>query len=107
MTSRILDNVDKIKELSKRLSDSDKVSRYDKPDEPQSWTIAVALNDIEESFIRIFEEQLPPLLHGDLSTSMIDQHLHAIGEEFRHILYHMKDCAYYGYLWPDEPRDTQ
>ncbi len=107
MVSRILGNVDKIKELANRLSKSDRVASYDKPDEPQSWTMAVALNDIEESFIRIFEEQLPPLLDGDMSTSMLEQHLHAIGEEFRHILYHMKDCAYYGYLWPDDSTETQ
>jgi hypothetical protein len=104
MTAKVLDNVDKIKELSERLSKSERVSRYNKPDEPESWTIALAFNDIEESFIKIFDEQLPPLLQGDLSTSMIDQHLHAIGEEFRHILYHIKDCAYYEYLWPDESK---
>jgi len=101
MRARLLNDVSKLKALSDRLSQSEKVTNYDKPDEPESWTIAIALKDIEESFIRVFDDHLPSLLNDDLPKSMVNDRLHAIGEEFRHIIYHIKDCKYYEYLWPE------
>ncbi len=98
MKNKLLADTAKVKALSNHLAISERVRRFDAPGEPESWTIAVALKDIEESCNEIFQEQLPPLVAGNLSSSEIDERLHRIGEELRHILYHIHDSRYYAYL---------
>lgn len=45
--------------------------------------------------------QLPKLFSERLNEEQIDDLLHKIGEEIRHILYHIKDPKFYEYLRED------
>lgn len=106
MMNKLLDDAAKVKALSDHLSASERVRIFDAPGEPESWTIAVALRDIEKSCSEIFQEQLPPLVSGSLPKSEIDERLHRIGEELRHILYHIHDTKYYAYLTAGDKATT-
>ena len=91
-----------MKTLAKILSTCDQVTRYDSEREKEAWTLAHAFNDIEESFTKIFGEQLPPLISGTKSSTEINDALLDIGEELRHVLYHIGDPKFYRYLQRDE-----
>lgn len=89
-----LENVEKLAEI---LSHSKDVTKYDDADNKEAWTIAQGFSDIEESFQRLLN-LLPKLLDDKITDSEINDLLLDIGEEFRHILYHIKDMRYYDYL---------
>jgi len=77
------------------LSRCETVHRYDVPDEPQASTLAHAFLDLEDSFRRFVDEHLPALMRQGLSDQEICDCLQDIGEEFRHIAYHMRDMQFY------------
>jgi hypothetical protein len=79
-----------------------KVRELDRPGEPEASTLAHAFLDLEESFRRFINEQLPELTRGDLSDQEVCDRLHEIGEELRHILYHIRDPRFFQYLFTEE-----
>lgn len=94
------------KDLADRLAKVPSVSQFDLPDEPQGSTIAHALSDLEDSFSMVVNELLPKLLDETKSAEELDELLLDIGEELRHILYHIKDTRYFGYLSSDDADDA-
>ena len=95
---RLLSDAVALKALAERLSTCEAVMRLDEGEEREAWTLAHALGDLEESFRKLLEDQLPRLAQGQLGGSEINDLLLEIGEEFRHILYHIKDPKFYRYL---------
>ena len=90
-----------INALAELLIKCPEVTRYD---EEEAGTIAHCFSDLEESFRVFLEEHLPRLVEGKLKPSEIYDLLLDIGEEFRHILYHIKGPKFYSYLNDkDEP----
>ena len=81
--------------LIKVLSRCQKMQRYDRPGEAQAATVAHAFLDLEESFRRFVDEHLVALTQSELSEDQICDKLQDIGEEFRHILYHIRDMDFY------------
>ena len=96
--SNLLNSADAIKSLAEKLSKSEKVNRYNHGKEKEAWTLSNGFSDLEKSFKVFIEELLPQLLREDISEEEIDEALWDIGDEFRHILYHIKDSKYFGYL---------
>jgi hypothetical protein len=82
------------------------VSRYDQPGEPQSATMVHAFTDLEKSFQTFLDVLLPKLLDPSATTDQLNDTLSDIGEEFRHILYHIRDVKYFGYLFPIAEGDS-
>lgn len=99
----VLSSVEDIKSLAKRLSRIPEVRQLDQPDEPQSWTIAFTLSELEESFRRFLQELLPRLQQDSLTPKELHAVLIEIGDEFRHILYHLNDSESYGRHVHDDP----
>ena len=95
---RLLGETTDLKALAKRLATYKDVMQFDAGEEREAWTLAHAFGDLEESFRRFLEEQLPRLTNGQLTGPEIHDLLLEIGEEFRHILYHIKDPKFYRYL---------
>jgi hypothetical protein len=87
-----------LKQIAERLDTCQQVKRYDTPEEKQAWTLAHSFLDLAESFSRFLNEQLPRLKDEGLSDDQINELLIEIGEEFRHILYHLRDPEFYAYL---------
>ena len=86
------------KRLANILSKYEKITRYDQGDEKEAWTLSHAFLDLNESFKKFSCELLPKLFNENLSEEEIVDILHTIGEEFRHILYHIKENKYYDHL---------
>jgi len=82
-------------DLIEVLSRCPAMQKHDRPGEPQAATVAHAFLDLEESFRRFVEEHLVSLTASDLSEDQICDKLQDIGEEFRHILYHLRDMQFY------------
>jgi len=92
-------NVKLMIDLQKILSKCEKVNNYDTGKAKESDILSYSLTELNESFRRFIEELFPQLIHKDLEEEEIYNLLHEIGEEFRHILYHIKDSNYYNYLF--------
>ena len=76
------------------------VATVSKSGDEEAGTLAHAFGDLEESFVCFLDDLLPRLVEGDLTAEEIESLLLDIGEEFRHILYHIADPHFYGYLLP-------
>jgi len=92
------------KALAERLSKCPEVAKYDHGDENEAGVLAHAFGDLEESFRAFLYEQLPRLMNDQASSAELFDALLDIGEEFRHILYHIHDPKFYNYL--DGQHDT-
>jgi len=89
---------EELKQIAERLDVCEQVRRYDQNDEKQAWTVAHDLVDLAESFRTYLDELLPRLKSGNLSADEVNEVLIDVGEEFRHILYHIHNSQYFAYL---------
>ena len=83
--------------ISEVLSISKQVTSLDSEKEKEASTLAHCFLDLQESFNK-FNNELLPKINQNLNEEEIDDLLLDIGEEFRHILYHIKDSKFYNYL---------
>ena len=93
---RSLDTAEKVKMLSERLARSPQIARLDAG---EAGTLAHALADLEEEFFRFLNDTLPRVTRQEVTDSELDELLQEAGEQFRHIIYHLRDPSYYEYLW--------
>lgn len=68
----------------------------------EAWEIATGLVDIQESAERLFGELMPQLLRSSPNSEEAEDLLHDIGEEYRHILYHIQSTGFFRYVVPAE-----
>lgn len=101
MNDLILNDQLAVKRLVERLSQCPEVSRYDRGNEKEAGVLAHSFGDLEESFRTFLNEQLPKLMDEQASAAELCDVLLEIGEEFRHILYHIHDPKFYQYLHRD------
>lgn len=97
---RMLEDYTAIKRLAEKLQKYECVSKLDSDDEPEACRLAQSLSDLEQSFQEIINNCLPALLKADNEEAIHDALLD-IGEELRHILYHIKDPKFFTYLLED------
>jgi hypothetical protein len=69
----------------------------------EAWEIATGLADIQGSASRLFDELVPSLLRCDPNAPEFSEILHDIGEEYRHIAYHISATKYFGYVTQVDP----
>jgi len=86
------------KALADRLSKCPEVAKHDEGAGKEAGTLAHAFGDLEESFRAFLDEELPRLMSDQASPAELFDVLLDIGEEFRHILYHIHDPKFYRYL---------
>lgn len=84
--------------LTERLASLKSVSQFDRPREPQAATLTHSLTDLEKSFREVLDTLLPKLLDESLASDQLNDVLLDIGEELRHILYHIRDPRFFDYL---------
>lgn len=87
----------KIELIVSTLKKSKQVTSLDRDNDIEAYNIAHALFDIEEAAKTITELRLK-LESNTLGEMEINDVLTDIGDELRHILYHIKDMKYYDYL---------
>jgi hypothetical protein len=87
-----------IEVLAMLLAQCPEVTRYSTPDEDEAWTLAHGLADLEESFRVVLDDLLVKLMSKEIGPAERYDILLDIGEELRHIMYHIKDSRFYRYL---------
>lgn len=92
-----------LKGLAERLNRCEQVIRYDTATEKQAWTLAHNFLDLAESFRTFLDKQLPRLRDESFGCAELNDVLTDIGEEFRHILWHIHNAEFYAYLRDDVP----
>jgi hypothetical protein len=97
-TTRLLENVATVKDLAERLENCPGVRKLNQGEENGAWTLALAFADLEESLIAVVDDLLPQLVARPVTEDQMSDILFAIGEELRHIQYHIHDSRYYSYL---------
>lgn len=97
MKTKLLEDSLSVNQLAKKLNRYDFITRYDEGGEKEAWIIAHSLSDIERSAWVLLDDCLPKLLSAESDEEVRDILLD-IGEEFRHILYHIKDPKFFRYL---------
>lgn len=63
----------------------------------EAWAIAIGLRDIERSTERIFAQIVPALL-ATTDEREATNALGALGEEYRHLLFHLTHSRHFGHL---------
>ncbi len=84
--------------IAKNLNKSKIVKSYDSNEESESQVLAFSFLEIEESCKKLVQDLFPRLYSDTLSEEEVYNLLLDIGEEFRHILYHINDTKFYQYL---------
>ena len=90
--------VSRVIELGQQLSKIPEVAQFDKPGEPQGHTLAHALSHWEDSSATFLDNLLPKLANEMASAEDLIDTIHDVADELRHILYHIQDVKYFGYL---------
>lgn len=84
--------------LARRLARSDKVNNLDTSERKECGTLAHCFSDLEESFLVFLDVHLPKLMRQDIQAEEIEDVLFDIGQEFNHILYHLRDPKYFKHI---------
>jgi RHS repeat-associated protein len=69
------------------------IRKLDSGDVSEAEKLAHALCDLKESFEKYLAELLPKLIEAN-DEDVVD-HLQAIGDEFRHVAYHLRDPKFF------------
>lgn len=99
---RLLGNAEALKALAISLSKCPEVIKFDEGESKEAWVLAHTFSDLEESFHKFLEYHLPGLVQDQTKISEISNRLLEIGEELRHIAYHIKNARFYQYICQDE-----
>jgi hypothetical protein len=97
MSELLLQKREQIDNLRSRLADCLAVTKFG-PDE--AGTLVHAFSDLEESFRRFLDEQLPKLADPAVKGEELEDLLLDIREDFRHILYHIHDPKFFRLVEP-------
>jgi len=100
--NRVLKTADDVKRLAERLAQCPDVTRFDEGQHKEAWALADSFADLEDSCRAFLDDQLPKLVDENLKPEETCDVLLEIGEEFRHILYHIiEQQKSYKYLVPE------
>lgn len=92
-----MEYIEKLKNFTSNLEKCDRVMRHSTNQENQADTLANALLDMEGSF-KEMNEKIPKLYLNDLTKDEVEDLILDIGEELRHILYHINDTRFFEYI---------
>ena len=92
-----MEYIEKLKVITHNLEKCERVTKHSTKEENQAGTLAHALIDIEKS-IQEIKELIFKLYLTRLTKDEVDDLILDIGEELRHILYHINDTKVYDYV---------
>ena len=98
MSDRNHRSSDDIIKMAGLLARIERIAAFDDEEEEEAWRLAHALCDIRDSCEKIAQNLFPAIMSSGLSEDDLEEALLSIGEELRHILYHVKACRFYGYV---------
>ena len=98
--SNPLGDMDAIKALAENLQRIPKIARVVGRDDlaEEAWAIATGLKDVRECCDRIFGQIVPALLATDPRSADAEALLYDLGEQYRHMLYHITQTRFFAYV---------
>lgn len=93
---------EEVKELSLKIKNSKVIKKNLPKWKHEADVIAISLLEIKQSFEKIYKDYI----YRFKTERKIDDILLDIGEEFRHVLYHIRDMKYFSYLFGDNIDDN-
>lgn len=84
--------------LERRLAECPAVKKLSGENWDEASTLVHSLADLEESFVKYANELLPRLLAAGSDQDAIQDVLGDIGDELRHVLYHIQDPKFFRHL---------
>ncbi len=84
-----------VNSLTKRLENLQIVSKYNEGDEKEAYTLAYTFSELEDCFHKLLYELFPKLREKDVSGEKLRDLLFEIGDELRHLNYHLKDPKFF------------
>lgn len=97
--NRLLSDFDTVQRVATRLSGLKRLEQLGESGRERAWAIAHHLSDIEESCSVFLNKLLPSIVLEDLPDTALADVMNDVGEEFRHILYHIREMSFYDYLF--------
>jgi len=97
----LLGTAEQINRLAYALARYNCIAKFDRTGEPEAGVLEHTFSDLERSFRTFLYELLPTLAAGNLPEQETQELLLRIGEELRHIQYHIMDPHFYRYLRDD------
>ena len=97
MGDRLLESVEAMKALEKRLERCSAVSRYGKE---EAMSLAYNLAELEEAMRAFLREQLPKLVDPNVEGQELGDLLVEIRVDLQHILYHIHDPQFFRVVEP-------
>jgi hypothetical protein len=91
-----LEEVEAIKRLANLLEANPRIARLGSGAEPGGWLVANALAHVEESCSAIVARIAS--LSGKASVSAQDELLIELGEDLRHVMYHVRETQLFNYV---------
>jgi|GEM_PF-2441971 len=86
-----------LNELANTLSHSKRVSKFDSLSTKESEELAYTLLDIYESSKELVK-LIKRLKNTDIQEDLINDILNDVGDELRHLIYHINDSKFYSYI---------
>ena len=93
---------EEVRKLSLKIKNSNVIKKNLQKWEHEADVIAIALLEIKQSFEKIYKDYI----YRFDNENKPDDILLDIGEEFRHVLYHIKDMNYFSYLFDENTSDN-
>ncbi len=87
--------------LAARLKSLPELARLDPAGEPQAATVAYTLSELETS-CRAILSLIPQFSDTSASEDKLRAALLEVGEELRHVMYHVRDTEFFKYLVEDQ-----
>lgn len=97
-TTLLLDRVETVQRLARRLVECPEVTRFDTAEEKEAWALAHTFADLERSFRLFLDDLLPDLLNQSIDQEGVYEILLSIGEELRHVEYNIRDSRFFEYI---------
>jgi hypothetical protein len=94
---KTLDSDEAVRSLAQRLAELESVRQHDSEEGPEGERLAASLAHIEEA-CEAFLNRLPVLAREGITSEQRWGILHDIGEDIRHLVWHLHNTAYYEHV---------
>ena len=96
----IFSNLSDINKLEQMFQSMESITKFNTNAQNESNTLAYSFAEIEKTLHMLINNfNSLKKLSFENNEKEVEDILHDIGEDFRHILYHIHDSKYYGYLF--------
>ena len=103
----LINSTDSLRLVAENLSKVASVKSLSTSDDDESWALTHDFENLESSCRTLIDDLFPKLLVANMPPTEREDLLTDIGEELRHIAYHIGSNKYYRYLGISTPNGDE